>query len=148
MALPERKISRVASHRAPSVEARLAAVEEEAARLRAEVATLQDEIAWLTDEDAEGGHLSSGWLGRGWARASLLMAVVGLVAFVSVPYVSHLLDASSHQADSGLAAPAVTPAEAVAPEYIPAPVRVRAAEVPAPAYVPKRSPAAPRGETR
>jgi hypothetical protein len=157
MALPERKISRVAPRETPSVEVRLATLEEEAARLRAEVATLQDEIRWLTEEDAEGDHLSSGWHGRGWARAGMLMVVVGLVAVVSIPYVSHLLDASTRQADSALAVPAVTPAEAVtrpaprkaaASEYIPAPARVRSAEVPAPTYVPKRSPAAPRGEPR
>jgi hypothetical protein len=79
------------------------------------------------------------------------------VAVVSVPYLSHLLDASTRQADSTPPAPTVTPAEAVtrpaprkaaAPEYLPAPSRVRSAEVPAPTYVSKRSPAAPRGEPR
>ena len=98
MGSPERKISGVASRGTSSVETRLAGLEEEAARLRAEVAALQDEIRWLTEEeDHEHRVLSDGWLARGWVRASMLMAVVGLVAFVSVPYVLHLFEASAHR---------------------------------------------------
>lgn len=149
MALPERKISRVASGATASVEARLAGLEEEAARLRAEVASLQDEIRWLTGEDAdERGLLSHGWLQRGWVRASMLMAVVGLVALVSLPYILHLFEASPSQAASATTRPvepggrsAMIAAES---EYIPAPVRVRAAEIPAPAYVRARPTAASR----
>ena len=137
MASPERKISGV-SRGTSSVEARLTGLEEEAARLRAEVAALQDEIRWMTGEDdGDRGVLSDGWLARGWVRASLLMAVVGLVAFVSVPYVVHLFEASGHRSDPA----------AAAPEYIPVPARVRSAEIPAPAYVRTR-PAAARGEHR
>ena len=142
MASSERKISGVASPGTPGVEARLAGLEEEAARLRAEIAALQDEIRWLTGEgDDERGVLSQGWLARGWARASMLMAVVGFVAFVSVPYVVHLFEASAHRPDP---AAAIAPAEAAprsatgraaAPESIPAPVRVRSADIPAPARV-------------
>ena len=152
MALPERKISRVASGATASVEARLAGLEEEAARLRAEVASLQDEIRWLTGEDAdERGLLSHGWLQRGWVRASMLMAVVGLVALVSLPYILHLFEASPSQAASvtsrpgepGVRSATITP-KAAESEYIPAPVRVRAAEIPAPAYVRARPTAASR----
>ncbi len=80
------------------VQARLASLEAEAAELRAEVAWLQDDLrrlAGLDDEtDEEPGFLSRGWLAAGWVRASLLLASVGLVALVSVPYLSHLLDPS------------------------------------------------------
>jgi hypothetical protein len=156
MASSERNISGV-SRGTSSVDARLTGLEEEAARLRAEIAALQDEIRWLTGEDdGDRGGLSDGWLARGWVRASMLMAVVGLVAFVSVPYIVHLFDASTHRSDP---AAAVGPAEAGtrsvtrAPasgtaEYIPAPARVRSADVPAPAYLSKRPPASPRGEPR
>jgi hypothetical protein len=158
MASAERKISRV-SRGTSTVEARLAGLEEEAARLRAEVAALQDEIRWLTGEDDDGdrGLLSPGRLSRGWARASMLMAVVGLVAFVSVPYVLHLFDASpSHAAQSAAAGrpaealvrPATIAPKAAASEYIPAPARVRSSDIPAPAYMPKRATAATRGESR
>ena len=159
MASAERRISGVASRGTSSVEARLAGLEEEAARLRAEVAALQDEIRWLAGEDDHDGHrgvLSDGWLARGWVRASMLMAVVGFVAFVSVPYVLHLFEASMHRSDP---AAAVVPAEAgtrsVAPapksaasEYIPAPVRVRPAEIPAPAHVRVQPAAASRSTPR
>src|SRR4029450_7365098 len=93
MASAERKISRV-SRGTSTVEARLAGLEEEAARWRAEVAALQDEIRWLTGEDDDGdrGLLSPGWLSRGWARASMLIAGGGLVAFVAGPCVPHLFD--------------------------------------------------------
>jgi hypothetical protein len=156
MALPEREISGVASEATPGVEARLAGLEEEAARLRAEVASLQDEIRWLTGEDADDrGLLSDGWLQRGWVRASMLMAVVGLVACVSLPYVLYLFDASASQAASATTRPAEpdAPSATIAPtatasEYIPAPVRVRAAEITPPAYVRARSTAATRGISR
>lgn len=146
MASTERKISGVGSRGTPTVEARLADLEEEAARLRAEIAALQDEIRWLTgEEDGERGVLSAGWLARGWVQASMLMAVVGFVAFVSVPYVVHFFEASAHRPD------AVAPAEAAlrsatpraaAPEYIPAPVRIHSSEIPAPAHVRTRPAAA------
>jgi hypothetical protein len=151
MALAERKISGVASRETSSVEARLAGLEAESARLREEVASLQDEIRWLTGEDDEDRDLlSHGWLGRGWVRASMLMAVGGFVAFVSVPYLWQLFETSPSQAaaSSSLATirpaePAVRPAiiapKAAASEYIPAPARVRSREVPAPAYVRKRA---------
>jgi hypothetical protein len=151
MASPERELSRV-SPGTPSVEARLAGLEEEAARLRAQVAALQDEIRWLTgDEDDDRAVLSDGWLARGWVRASMLMAVVGLVAFVSVPYVLHLFEAPAHRPDPAAAEAgarsATVSAKAAAPEYIPAPVRVRSAEIPAPVYVrPRPAAAAPRAD--
>lgn len=165
MASPERKISVVPPHNEPpSVEARLARLEEEGARLRAEVATLQDEVRWLTDEDAYDGEpalLSHGWLTRGWVRASMLMTVVALVAFVSVPYLLHLLDASPHQADpvpgaaSSAVAPVTPPVAVPAPKataraYIPSPARGHAAEVPEPVYVRanERRSAAPRPAAR
>jgi hypothetical protein len=159
MGSPERKISVVppAGTEPPSgVEARLASLEGEAERLRAEVAALQDDIRWLTDEEAEWSGdpalISHGWLARGWVRASLLLAAVGLVALVSVPYLFHLLDASGRPADPAPVAAAsfvttaerATPPAALAPaaaaptkvaprEHVPAPVRVRASEIPDPA---------------
>jgi len=151
MALAERKISGVASRGTSSVEARLAGLEEEAARLREEVASLQDEIQWLTGEDDEDRDLRShGWLGRGWVRASMLMAVVGFVAFVSVPYLWQLFEASPSQAAASSSPATIRPAEpaarpavitpkAAASEYIPAAARVRAAEIPAPGHVRKRA---------
>ena len=156
MALAERKISGVASRETSSVEARLAGLEAEAARLREEVASLQDEIRWLTGEDdADRGLLSHGWLGHGWVRASMLMAVVGFVAFVSVPYLVHLFEAASGPAASAsspatlppsepVGRPAVIAPKAAASEYIPPPARVRSAEVPALAYVRKRAATATR----
>jgi hypothetical protein len=151
MALAERKISGVASRGTSSVEARLAGLEAETARLREEVASLQAEIRWLTGEDdADRALLSHGLLGRGWVRASMLMAVVGFVAFVSVPYLVHLFEASSSQAAASsspatirpaepVARPAVIAPKAAASEYIPTAARVRAPEVPAPAHVRKRA---------
>lgn len=145
MASPERKISGAESRRTPSVEARLAGLEEEAVRLRAEVAALQDEIRWLTDvEDEDDRGVERGWLTRGWVRASMLMGVVALVAFVSVPYLLHLFDTTPALRVS----PATWAPKATASEYVPAPVRVRASEIPPPAYVPRRSTAPPRGESR
>jgi hypothetical protein len=161
MGSPERKISVVppAGTEPPSgVEARLASLEGEAERLREEVAALQDDIRWLTDEEAEGSgdpaFISHGWLARGWVRASLLLAAVGFVALVSVPYLFHLLDASERPGDPAPVAAAssvataerATPAAALAPaapaatkvaprEHVPAPVRVRASEIPDPARV-------------
>lgn len=155
MASPERKISVVpppGTEPPSGVEARLASLEGEAERLRAEVATLQDDIRWLTDEEAEWSDdpafISHGLLARGWVRASLLLAAVGFVALVSVPYLFHLLDTSGRPGDpapvaaassvataepAAPAAPAAT--QAPPPERVPAPVRVRASEIPDPARV-------------
>lgn len=169
MASPERKISVVpppGTEPPAGVEARLASLEDEAERLRAEVAALQDDIRWLTDEEAEWGGdpalISHGLLARGWVRASLLLAAVGFVALVSVPYLFHLLDASGRPGDPAPVAAAssvataerATPAAPLAPvapaatqvpppERVPAPARVRASEIPDPArvlseYVPGR----------
>jgi len=135
------------------VEARLASLEGEAERLRAEVAALQDDIRWLADEEADWGgdpaFLSHGLLARGWVRASLLLAAVGLVALVFVPYLFHLLEPSRRPGDpapvaaassvataepaapSAPAAPAAT--QAPPPERVPAPAPVRASEIPDPA---------------
>ena len=161
MGSPERKISVVppAGTEPPAgVEARLASLESEAERLRAEVVELQDDIRWLTDEEAEWSgdpaFISHGWLARGWVRASLLLATVGFVALVSVPYLFHLLDASGRPADPApvAAASSVAPAERATPavpsapdapaainvpppERVPAPVRGRASEIPGPARV-------------
>src|SRR5262245_31401612 len=155
MASLERNIGGV-SRGTSSVEARLTGLEEEAARLRAEVAALKDGIRWLTgeDDDDDRGLRSHGWLDRGWARASMLIA---LVALVSVPYVLHLCDASPSQAAQSAARgrpaeavvrPATIAPKAAASENIPAPARVRSSDIPAPAYVPKRATAATRGEPR
>ena len=161
MASPERKISVVpppGTEPSSGVEARLASLEGEAERLRAEVATLQDDIRWLTDEEAEWSGdpapISHGLLARGWVRASLLLATVGFVALVSVPYLFHLLDTSGRPgepspvaaASSVATAERATSAAALAraapaatqvptPERVPAPVRVRASEIPDPARV-------------
>jgi hypothetical protein len=158
MASPERRISVVPPPGAEppaGVEARLASLEGEAERLRAEMAALQDEIRWLTDEEAEWSgdpaFISHGLLARGWVRASLLLAAVGFVALVSVPYLFHLLDASGRPGDPApvAAASSVAAAEPAAPsapaapaaiqvpppERVPAPARVRASEIPDPARV-------------
>jgi len=159
----ERKISAVPfAAEPPSVETRLAGLEAEATRLRAEVAMLQEDIRWLAGEGgADDPALSHGWLARGWVRASMLMAVVAVVAFVSVPYLLHVADTPTHQTDSrpGGVPSGITPAEATdnpapvavpvrkapAQAYIPAPTRVRAAEVPEPEHVrPETPPSAPR----
>ena len=79
--------------------ARLARVELEAAALREEVAALREDLATLAGlddeeadlEDSRGGVFSHGWLVSGWARASLVLASLGLVMMVSVPYLMHLL---------------------------------------------------------
>jgi hypothetical protein len=161
MASAARKISGTASRGPSSVEARLADLEEEAARLREEVASLQDEIRWLTGEDDDDrGLLSHRWLDRGWVRASMLMAVVGFVAFVSVPYLFYGFEASPSQAATTPAAvssapssagpvvrPAVIAPGTAAPEYILTPARGRSPEVPPPAQMRTR-PAAARGEAR
>jgi hypothetical protein len=135
MASPERKISVVpppGMEPPAGVEARLASLEGEAERLRAEVAALQDEIRWLTDEEAEWSgdpaFISHGLLARGWVRSSLLLAAVGFVALVSVPYLFHLLDASGRPGDPPpvAAASSVATAEPVAPAALaPAATRYR-----------------------
>jgi hypothetical protein len=150
MALPERKISVVpaAPSSAPgSMEARLVSLEEEARQLRAELAEMQDELRWLAgDEPESGGLLSRGWLARGWVRASLLLATVGFVSLVSVPYLLHLLDPSGRPADpvpaaaarAVSAAPPLAPAPPTTlavPERIPAPERVRTSVAPDPTRV-------------
>jgi hypothetical protein len=144
MGSPERKISAVPPGRRTELDMRLASLEDEAAGLRAEVAALRDDIHWLSgaEEDAD-----PGWLARGWVRASLLLATVGLVAIVSLPY---LLNSDPTDPDPVPAAqaaqapptPAVRPRSAPAPvratvsrEPVPAPVRVRESRVPEPARV-------------
>ncbi len=144
MSSPDRKINVVPPSGAapPGVEARLASLEDDAMRLRAEVEALQDDIRWLTDDEVE-----SGWLARGWVRASLLLTAVGAVALVSVPYLSHLLDASGQPVDPAPvaaihSAPITEPVapvpslpQASAREYVPAPVRERGTEIPEPSRV-------------
>jgi hypothetical protein len=145
MASPERKFSTVppAGPEPPSaMAARLASLEDEATRLRAEIAALQDDIRWLTGADDEA---EPGWLARGWVRASLLLATVGVVAIASLPYLLHRdpagLDAAPAAATAAPApasrpAPAAPAARAVARKAIPEPARVRETEIPAPARVP------------
>jgi hypothetical protein len=137
MGSPERRISAAPPSRSAEsadVQARLAGLEAEAAELRAEVAALRDDLRWLAgldDEVEEPAFLSRGWLAAGWVRASLLLASVGLVALVSVPYLLHLLDPSSSPHPAPVAAAEATPAAPARPaphlapreEYIPAPVR-------------------------
>lgn len=152
MGSPERKISAGPPAAAPNpaaVEARLASLEDEARQLRAEIAELQEEFRWLAgDEPEDPAFISRGWLARGWVRASLLLATVGFVALVSVPYLLHLADPSGRPVDPvpaaaarslpsapppAPAAPASPAVERVAsPERIPAPARVRAAVAPDP----------------
>ena len=139
------------------MQARLASLEAEAEELRAEVAALHADLRWIAGLDDEAdeapGFLSRGWLAAGWVRASLLLASVGLVALVSVPYLSHVLDPSGTldltpvaAAESAStvaprpAAPPATPRE----EYIAVPVRADAAEVPAPAWLRQPAPAPAR----
>jgi hypothetical protein len=83
---------------AAELAARLARVEAEAAALRDEVAALREDLEWLAglDEEPElaaarGNVFTRGWLATGWARASLVLASLGLVMVVSVPYLMHLL---------------------------------------------------------
>jgi hypothetical protein len=159
MPSPERRIRAVPSpHAAESadVQARLASLEAEAAELRVEVAGLQDDLRWLAglddETDEEPGFLSRGRLAAGWVRASLLLASVGLVTLVSVPYLSHLLDLAGAADPAPVAAaesaPAVSPRAALGPtpreEYIAVPVRGDAADVPAPTRLRQPAPARAR----
>jgi hypothetical protein len=159
MGSPERRIRAVPSPHADEpadLPARLASLEAEAADLRAEMAALHADLLWLAGVDDETGEapgfLSRGWLAAGWLRASLLLASVGLVALVSVPYLSHLLDPSGAPDLTPVAAaeppPAVAsrPAPQAAPreEYIAVPVRADAAEVAAPTRLRRPAPARAR----
>jgi hypothetical protein len=142
MGSPERKISAVPPERRTGLDARLASLEDEAASLRAEIAALRDDVHWLSgaDEDAE-----PGWLARGWVRASLLLATVGVVAIVSLPYLLHHDPPGPDRVPAAEAqpAPAVRPTRAapapvrtaVAREPVPAPVRARESRVPEPARI-------------
>jgi hypothetical protein len=115
---------------AAELAARLARVEAEAAALRDEVAALREDLEWLAglDEEPElaaarGNVFTRGWLATGWARASLVLASLGLVMVVSVPYLMHLLG----PADAADRHPAVA---ALAPRPVePAPVEPARAEV-------------------
>ncbi|MGH7385576.1 MAG: hypothetical protein ACREKG_10360 [Candidatus Rokuibacteriota bacterium] len=135
MPSPERKISAVpsgAANQPSALDARLASLEDEATRLRAEVAALQDDLRWLAGDDEK----EPGWLARGWVRASLLLATVGVVVLVSLPYLLHL-DASAPDprvTEPARSAPAVI--EAGARAHVLAPVRVRATAAPEPARIP------------
>jgi hypothetical protein len=156
MGSPEGRIRAVPSPHADEpadMQARLASLEAEAAELRAEVAALHADLRWLAGlddaTDEAPGFLSRGWLAAGWVRASLLLASVGLVALVSVPYLSHVLDPSGAPDLTPVAAaesaPAVAPRPAAPPatpreEYITVPVRADAAEVPAPARLRRSAP--------
>lgn len=139
------------------LQVRLASLEAEAAELRAEIAGLHADLRWLAglddETDEEPGFLSRGWLAAGWLRASLLLASVGLVALVSVPYLSHVLDPSGAPDLTPVAAaesaPALAPRPAAPPatpreEYITVPVRADAAEVPAPERLRRPAPARAR----
>lgn len=106
--------------------ARLATLEAETVALRAEVAALREDVHWLAglEDDgsepveAHGRFFSRGWLAAGWARASLVLASLGLVMIVSVPYLMHLLgpaDADPLPAVARLAPRSGEPADAVAP---------------------------------
>jgi hypothetical protein len=141
----ERKISTPPAP-APSLDERLAILESEANRLRAELAELQDDIRWLAGEDEEDGDPTShsrGLFTRGWVRASLLLAVAGLVGLVSMPYLLHVLDPSSGRTADPIPAPSTQSVAPIAPrsqperpvaprEYIPAPAVVRSPEAPEP----------------
>ena len=95
MASPIRRLEVVPP--APALEPadRLARLEAEAAALRDEMAALREDLRWLAGLDEEeaprDGVFSRGWLATGWARASLVLASLGLVMVVSVPYLMHLL---------------------------------------------------------
>ena len=137
----ERKIRAVPPpdpDRPSPVDARLASLEDEAAGLRAELAALRDDIHWLSGTDDDAGP---GWLARGWVRASLLLATVGLVLIVSLPY---LLNGDPPDLPQGpapepaavappteLARPAPTPVPRIRTVPIPAPIPVRRTETPA-----------------
>jgi hypothetical protein len=124
MASPIRRLEVVPP--APALEPadRLARLEAEAAALRDEMAALREDLRWLAGLDEEEasrrGVFSRGWLATGWARASLVLASLGLVMVVSVPYLMHLLGpadaADRHPAVAALAPRPVEPARAeVAP---------------------------------
>jgi hypothetical protein len=138
---PERRLRAVpptSPAASPGVDARLASLEEEARRLRAEIAALQDDLRWLSGADDEA---EAGWLARGWVRASLLLATVGVVAIVSLPYLLHhdlpeptpapVAARPAPAARNAAAVPAAVKARA-ARESIPAPIRVRASAASAP----------------
>ena len=129
MASPIRRLEVVPP--APALEPadRLARLEAEAAALRDEMAALREDLRWLAGVDEEeaprGGVFSRGWLATGWARASLVLASLGLVMVVSVPYLMHLLgpaDADRHPAVAALAPRPVeaAPVEAARAEVAPA----------------------------
>ena len=159
MGSPERRIRAVPSPHADEpadLQARLASLEAEAAELRAEIAGLHADLRWLAGlddaTDEAPGFLSRGWLAAGWVRASLLLASVGLVALVSVPYLSHLLDPSGAPDLTPVAAAESAPAVASRPappatpreEYIAVPVRADAAEVATPTRLRRPAPARAR----
>jgi hypothetical protein len=137
----ERKIRAVPPpdpDRPSPVDARLANLEDEAEGLRAELAALREDIHWLSgsDHDAE-----PGWLARGWVRASLLLATVGLILIVSLPYLLNGDPPDLPQAPAPepaavappteVARPAPTPATRPRMVPIPAPIPVRRTETPA-----------------
>jgi hypothetical protein len=145
MASLERKFSAVppaGPEPPPAMVARLANLEEEAGRLRAEIAALQDDIRWLTGAADEA---EPGWLARGWVRASLLLATVGVVAVVSLPYLLHHdspgadptpAAATARPAPASHPTPAVPPAvRAVAREAVSEPAHIRETEIPAPTRI-------------
>jgi hypothetical protein len=151
MSSPERRIRAVPppdAAESADMSARIAHLEAEAQELRAEVAMLQDDLRGLAgledDMDAEPGFLSRGRLAAGWVRASLVLASVGIVSLVSLPYLSHLLDSSAAPDPVPVAAaesaPAVIPPRPAPPsapreEYIPVPAHVRSTEIPPPVRV-------------
>lgn len=160
MASPIRRLDLVPP--APTVEAvelaaRLARVEAEAAALRDELAALREDVAALSgleDEEAEpaaaaGDVFSRGWLATGWARASLVLASLGLVMVVSVPYLMHLLgpaDADPLPVVAQLAAPSPAPAESPGAEVV-APARLGRTATPKVRAAVSRSRARVRGTT-
>jgi hypothetical protein len=128
-----------------TLDARLASLEDEALRLRGEISALQDDLRWLASE----AEAEPGWLARGWVRASLLLATVGAVAIVSLPYLMHAdpvaerdVAPTAQAAPAAPRAPVARPAAvgpAVAREAIPAPARVHAIDAPEPAREPRLS---------
>ena len=163
MASPIRRLDLVPP--APTVEAvelaaRLARVEAEAAALRDELAALREDVAALSgleDEEAEpaaaGDVFSPGWLATGWARASLVLASLGLVMVVSVPYLMHLLgpaDADPLPVVAQLAAPPAAPSPAPAESpgaLVVAPARLGRTATPKVRAAVSRSRARVRGTT-
>jgi hypothetical protein len=151
MASPARRLDLVPpipADESADLAARLARVEAEATALRDEVAALRedlDTLAGLADDEVEpapplGGVFSHGWLAAGWARASLVLASLGLVMLVSVPYLMHLLGPADADPLPGITVtaerppvepvvtePAVTETAAPARLSHPAPPKVRAA---------------------